>query len=265
MASRLVVAAASLGLALLAPHVRAECREGWFCDEPAPAATPDAPATPPPSEPPATSVPATLAPAPLVPGIPKPFEDDEPPASEADPDSRSELGLNVHFGIGLFGPGASDKAALGGAGLAFRYRPLPFFALDLGFEIFGGTDYNGNSRGEQAFVTNGVLFVNPQDRVQAYVLAGFNVGGAQARIESLGEHPVPAHDASYTYLGAQGGIGVEWRFAEYTALAGDFQLFTRTRLDSEPYGEPEYEDSSTHLVTNGSGGGVFRVGASFYF
>lgn len=256
------MAAASFGLLFVANGARAECREGWFCDEPPPPTAPDAARAAP--EPPAT-VPATPEPPLLVPGTPKLDDEGAPPPPEPDPDTRSELGFNVHFGIGLFGPGASDKAALGGAGLALRYRPLPLFAVDFGFELLGGTDYNGNNRGEQAFVTNGVLFVNPRDRVQAYVLAGFNVGGAQARIESFGGRPVPEHDTSYTYFGAQGGLGVEWRFAEYTAVGADFELFTRTRLDSDDHGEPEYEDPTTHLVTNSSGGGLFRAGVTFYF
>jgi outer membrane protein with beta-barrel domain len=264
MAPRLVVAA-SLGPLLFAPAAQAECRDGWFCEETPPVTAPGAPAEPPARAEPPAEVPANRELALLVPGTPKPPDEEPPPPPEPDPDSRSELGINVHFGIGLFGPGASDNAVLGGAGLALRYRPLPWFALDLGLELLGGTDYNGNSRGEQAFVTNGMLFMNPGDPVQAYVLAGFNLGGAQARMTTLGGHPVPEHDVSYTYLGAQGGLGVEWRFAASTALAGDFQLFARTRLDGEPYGEPEYEDASTHLVTNGSGGGLFRVGATFYF
>ena len=265
MSSRLVVAAASFGL-LFVPHVvHAECREGWFCDEPPPAAAPPG-AVAPSQAPPPESVPAVLEPT--IPGTPK-LEDEEeappPPEADSDPDTRSELGFNVHFGIGLFGPGASDKAALGGAGLALRYRPLPHFAMDFGFELLGGTDYNGNNRGEQSFVTNAVLFVNPRGRVQAYVLGGLNVGGSQVRIEAFGGRPVPSHDASYTYIGVQGGLGVEWRFAEYTAIGGDFQLFARTRLDSDAYGEPEYEDPTTHLVTNASGGGLFRLGVTFYF
>ena len=128
-----------------------------------------------------------------------------------------------------------------------------------------GTDYNGNDRAEQAFVANGVVFVNPRDRVQAFVLAGIQIGGAQARIAELGGIPVPLHDMGYTYLGAQGGLGVEWRFTRGAAITGDFQLFVRGRVDDNRYYEAEYIDRDSHLVSNTSGGGLFRLGTTFYF
>jgi hypothetical protein len=193
----------------------------------------------------------------------EPVSDGEAPPPP--PPAVSELAINVHFGVGLFGPGASDRAGLVGLGFAFRVRPMPLFAVDLGLEFMGGTDYNGNDRAEQTFTTNVLFFVNPRDRVQAFVFAGLGLGGAQARVEHLGGVAVPSHHASYAYFGALGGLGVEWRFVESVALTGDFSLFARTRIDSSQYGEPEYVDASTHLTTNGSGGGLFRVGSTFYF
>jgi hypothetical protein len=167
--------------------------------------------------------------------------------------------------VGLLGPGAEANAGLGGIGFGFRIRPKPLYAIDLGLEFLGGTDYNGNDRAEQAFVANAVVFVNPRDRVQGFVLGGVQLGGAQARVGELGGTPVPLHDVAYTYLGAQGGFGVEWRFSRGAAITGDFQLFVRGRVDGNTYYEPEYVDPDSHLVTNTSGGGLFRLGATFYF
>ncbi len=169
----------------------------------------------------------------------------------------------MHLSLGVFGPGAADDAILGGIGIAFRFRPLPLFAVDLGLELLGGSDYNGNDRAEQAFVGNTLLFFNPGDRVQGFVLAGFNIGGAQARIAYLGGQPVPLHDASYAYVGVQAGLGLEWRITRAVALTGDFQMFARGRIDSGP--EAEYVEPGTHLTTNASGGGLFRAGVTFYF
>jgi hypothetical protein len=267
-----MLALASFGLLLGAREARADCADGWFCDDHAGKTRPPPPsaAPPPPDAPgPRPLTPAPPPPSPLI--FPEPAEPDlaaEPPAEGAPaepPAPNGELGVNVHFGVGLFGPGASDRAGLVGLGFAFRVRPMPLFAVDLGLEFMGGVDYNGNDRAEQMFTTNVVFFVNPGDPVQAFVFAGLGLGGAQARVEHLGGMAVPPHHASYAYFGGLGGLGVEWRFVESAALTGDFSLFARTRVDQSQYGEPEYVDPSSHLTTNGSGGGLFRLGSTFYF
>ncbi len=258
MPSRSPAALAALGVLLVPLAARAEdCREGWFCD--------DRTSAPPPKPP--AAAPAPLPPEPAAPTVPLPPPRPAPealaaPPPEADP---SEIGFDLHIDVGLFGAGADDRAGLGGLGFAFRIRPEPLYAVDLGLEFLGGTDYSGNDRAEQAFVTNAVVFVNPRDRVQGYVLGGFHIGGAQVRVAELGGVPVPVHDVGYAYLGAQGGLGVEWRFTRSAALHGDFQLFVRGRVDSNRYYEPEYVDPGSHQITNTSGGGLFRAGFVFYF
>lgn len=259
MPLRSSVALAALGVLLVPrPSRAADCADGWFCEEPA-----SSPARPslPPAAPPKPAAPAVLLPPP-PPEEPAPLAPEPPPPGER---SESELGFNLHLDVGLLGPGADANAGLGGVGFGFRIRPQPVYAIDLGLEFLGGTDYNGNDRAEQAFVANGVVFVNPRHRVQAFVLAGIQLGGAQARIAHLGGVAVPLHDVGYAYLGAQGGLGVEWRFTRGAAINGDFQLFVRGRVDSNRYYEPEYVDPDSHLVANTSGGGLFRLGATFYF
>ena len=261
MALRLGVALAALGLTLAPRIARADCPDGWFCDEGPSASPPNAPA---PSTPAPNPPPPPLPPSPLVPErLTEPEEPPPPPSGS--PAGRSEVGFNMHLDLGLFGPGASHGAGLGGLGIAFRLRPLPFFAVDLGLEALGGNDYNGNDRAEQAFVANAVLFANPRDRVQVFLLAGFHFGDAEAHVTRLGGVTVPLHYATYTYFGLQGGLGVDWRFARAVALTGDFQLFARWRIDSSTDIEPEYVDPSSHLATNASGGGLFRLGVTFYF
>lgn len=240
----------------------ADCTDGWFCAEAPPSPAPEPPPRPP-SKPPVRPA------SPTVP-LPPPYQPPRqqalaapPPPAEAAP--KGEIAFNLHLDLGLFGSGANSDATIGGIGFGFRVRPAPVYALDLGLEFLGGTDYNGNDRAEQAFVTNAVVFLNPRDRVQAFVLAGVHIGGAQVRVAELGGRPVPLHDIAYTYLGAEGGLGVEWRFARSVSISGDFQLFVRGRVDSNSYYEPEYVDADTHLTTNTSGGGLFRLGTTFYF
>jgi hypothetical protein len=267
MASRIVrhaalPALAALGL-MLAPRIaRADCPDGWFCDEAPPAtpATEPEPSTSPYEEPEEPAAPTRrrgrihVAPP-----------DGYPPPPPPPRRRRTQLGLNVHLDLGVMGPGAQDDSWLGGAGFAFRIRPFPLFAVDLGLELVGGIDYNGNDRTEQAFVGNALVFLNPRDRVQCFVLGGVSLGGAGVRVRRQAGYPVPPRDDSYTYVGGQLGLGVEWRVTRRTAITSDFSLFVRGRTDSERDARPEYVDPSTHFATNASGGGLFRLGGTFYF
>jgi len=264
---RLGSSVALLALAVFGTPFRAraaDCSDGWFCAEAPPSPEPEPPPRPPSKPPERPASPTVPLPPPWQ--TPRPTDLAAPPAPPpAEEAPKSEIAFNLHLDVGVLGAGAKSDAGLGGVGFGFRIRPVPLYALDLGLEFLGGTDYSGNERAEQAFVTNAVVFVNPRDRVQAFVLAGVHIGGAQARIAELGGQPVPLHDVAYTYLGAQGGLGVEWRFARSAAITGDFQLFVRGRVDSNSHYEPEYIDPDTHLTTNTSGGGLFRLGATFYF
>ena len=59
-----------------------------------------------------------------------------------------------------------------------------------------------------------------------------------------------------------------WAFVftvSYAATDEVHQLFVRGRVDSNRYYEAEYVDRDSHLVSNTSGGGLFRLGTTFYF
>ena len=163
MPLRSSVALAALGV-LLVPRLSraADCADGWFCEEPSTAPRPahPPPAPVPPRDPSAPTVPLATAqqekPEASPPAAPSPRPAQDPP---------SEIAFNLHLDVALLGPGAASNAGLGGLGFGFRIRPMPLYAVDLGLEFLGGTDYNGNDRAEQAFVANGVVFVNPRDRV----------------------------------------------------------------------------------------------------
>lgn len=265
MALRALGLLAALGLTLAPKSALADCPDGWFCDEakPAPPSTEpraepeEEPADEPeeePAEPTRRHKRGHIMVAPPG-GYPPP-----PP-----PRRRTELAVNIHLDAGVMGAGAQDDSFLGGAGFAFRIRPFPMFAVDLGLELVGGTDYNGNDRTEEAFLANALVFFNPRDRVQCYALGGVGVGGAGVRVRRQGGYSVEARDEAYSYLGVQVGLGLEWRVARRSAITTDFSLFTRGRTDNGRDGFAEYADPETHLVTNASAGGLFRLGGTFYF
>ncbi len=91
-----------------------------------------------------------------------------------------EWGLNVHLAAAAIGRGVGGNAGMAGAGLGLRFKPTPRFGIEADVDYFGGTDYSGNSRGETALSLNGLLFVNPRSRAQAYFLAG--LGGSTAHV-----------------------------------------------------------------------------------
>ncbi len=276
MALRVLGILGALGLLLAPRTARADCPDGWFCDErpsqaPPPSAAPPNAAPPnaapqnegSPSEEPLEEPPAPYPPPRMVLVPPGPYYPPPPPRRRWR--HYSELGMNLHLDVGVLGSGAHHDAWMGGGGFAFRFRPLPVFALDLGLELAGGTDYAGNDRVEDAFVVNALGFVNPRDRLQFYLLGGFQLGGASVRVRRQGGVAVEPFDDSYNYVGAQFGLGLEWRLTRHFALASDFELFIRGRTDQSRAVDPEYVDPSTHLATNTSGGGLWRLGATVYF
>ena len=270
MALRALAVVAGVGLFLLPRVARADCPDGWFCDdkppEPPPQAPPNAQRVEPPREEAPEPPPGPLEEEPEAMNLAVPPYDENPPPPPP-PWSRhqEEIGLNFHFALGVMGSGAQNDAFMGGGGFAFRLRPIPAFALDLGLELAGGNDYNGNDRGEYAGVVNALVFLNSRDRVQCFVLGGFNLGGASVTVRHLGGVAVTPYDDHYAYVGGQLGLGVEWRMTHHTAITSDFQMFIRSRIDEGRHLFPEYVDPSTHLTSNVSGGGLFRLGVTFYF
>jgi hypothetical protein len=102
--------------------------------------------------------------------------------------------------------------------------------------------------------------------VQIYALGGIGFSGADVTIAPRsGDAPFPRHDEHYSYFGGQAGLGVEVRVSRSIALGGDILGFIRGRTDDNASSAPEFEDPNTHRVTNTSGAGLVRVGATFYW
>lgn len=165
----------------------------------------------------------------------------------------SERGLHLQIG-GLFG----DRLSIGGAGGAFRVRPTPHLALDIGAGAYGGHDYNDLARLEVPVTVDALLFFNPQHRFAFYAVAGVGVSFAHAEGRDLSGF---RQDRDYAYLGGQLGGGVEWRISRVWALNFDVRGFMRQRVDDNPV--PEFVEAGRSTDT--SGGAVGQLGMTFYF
>jgi hypothetical protein len=195
------------------------------------------------------------------------------PENEPEPRTpyrRREWGVKLHLEGALLGDedeGRHPDAGMGGVGFALRYRPTRHFAFEAGVDLLGGRDYVGNQRREAALLLNALVFFNPRARFQVYALAGLGFSGA--RVEVL--EPAEFDDGSlgderrYSYFGGQAGIGLEWRAFRKTAFNAELLGFVRERTDEGADRTPEFVDPETHLASNASGGGLFRVGVTFYF
>jgi opacity protein-like surface antigen len=263
---RFAIVAAALVGGTVSAQARAagECPDGdWFCD------TAPIPEQLAPEAAPAEDAPPVEAPAPLTPptGAERSIRID---VERVKPPKRRrfrEWGVNLHVDIGLMGNDAlmSDDAGMNGMGGALRFRPIPHIAIEGSVDVLWGVDYNGFDRFEDALLVSGLFFANPRSAVQVYGLAGF--GGGHAYLDSgVAADGFPVlRDERYTYLGMHVGFGVEARVTRHFAIGGDLIGFLRGRTDRNADENPEFIDPDTHRTTNTSGGGLVRLGATFYW
>jgi hypothetical protein len=105
--------------------------------------------------------------------------------------------------------------------------------------------------------------------VQLYFIAGASY--SHAKVKSKESSPLLTRTtneegdftAEYSYLGGQGGAGLEFRLSRHFALGVDGLGFVRHRTDDGP--TPEFVDEKTGATTKNSGGGLFRGGLSFWW
>lgn len=220
----------------------------------------DVPSDPPPQ---VVIVAPPAAPAAPVREVPPP-----PPVSDAKmrPWTRT-WGLNLRLeGVAMGrNHGGSEDAGMGGIGMSFRFRPVPAFAFDAGFDLIGGIDYNGFRRTETPLALSALLYVNPRSAVQFYFIGGLD--WSHAKVESDEPSPLLAgnggYSAEYSYFGGHGGIGLEFRVTKLVSLNVDGLGFVRSRTDGGL--TPEFVDPETGRGTDSSGGGLFRGGVTFWW
>jgi hypothetical protein len=153
------------------------------------------------------------------------------------------------------GSGSDRNAGIGMGGVGLRYRPVPSFALEANIDVAGGRDYDGYRRSESTFSTNALVFLNPRNITQVYLLGG--IGWSSARVANR-----TPFDNHYRHFGGQAGLGVEFRLSKLVALNFDVRGFVRSRIDSDP--TPEFIDANGR-TTNTSGGGIMQGGLTFYW
>ncbi len=181
---------------------------------------------------------------------------------------RSEWGFNLRLDGAMMGQkrsamrgdrGADPDASMGGIGFGLRARPVRHFALELDLDFIGGRDYQGYRRKEVPFSVNALVFVNPRSKVQFYFVGG--LGWSSAEVETQPGGPAE----NWSYFGLQGGMGLEWRVSRAVGLGFDVLGFIRGRTDDAARAQPEFVDPATGRATNTSGGGLARLGATFYW
>jgi len=269
-------------LVLMTPAIalaQGECPDGsWFCEEPS---------TPPQAD--DESAPDTDEGSTAEPSSPdtktKPTS---PPVVVYQPSNRDvvvdrssvrahkrykrEWGFNLRLESAMLG---SDEkrhpdSGMSGLGFSFRYRPIGHFAFDVGVDLLGGTDWQGNRRGESALLLNAMVFFNPRSKLQVYTLGGIGFSGARVERPSTltmsdGTQVERTTTENWSYFGGQLGLGLEWRVSRKVALDLDVLGFIRGRTDDQARLEPEFIDPDTHQATNTSGGGLGRLGITFYW
>lgn len=253
---------------------RAGVRVGPADQDPPPPPPPPQPAPEPPTvvvqpapppQPPPQPPTVVVQPAPQPPPQPQVVQVQPAPQPQVvqQPQRRrfpySTVGVHLHLS-GLFG----DELAMGGAGGAFRIRPNPWFAIDLGAGLYHGNDYNGLERTELPLTADALFFFNPHHRFQVYALLG--VGGSWSHAEGDNRFTGNYMSREYAHLGGSLGLGLEWRISRVFALNLDVRGFVRQRVDDNP--EPEFRertDSGSFQSTDTSGGVVGQFGMTFYF
>lgn len=180
---------------------------------------------------------------------------------------------NQAFGIGVFGSGmgfgharGEGGAGMGGLGGTMRFRYHPYFATELTAAFYAGRDYNGDTRTEVPVTLNELIYFNPQNRLQVYGLLGLGMSWAGVQYEGTTSH-LGRDTGSYTYLGGQVGLGLEWQLTRNFSLFTDVRGFLRTRVDPEIQSNPEFSRSvgGATQTTNTSMGLSGQLGAAFYF
>jgi hypothetical protein len=299
----LTLLSALVALAPATAFAAGDCPDGWFCDEGAPSEPPPGNARPPmpgarplsppegelppsPSAPPGYNPPGYPAPSYPPPGYAEPSLNAVPsePIQFHDPDADEEedlpvpvprrhrrpfheWGFNLHLEDALIGDkaGKAPNAGMAGLGFGLRYRPLPPIAFEAGLDFLTGTDFNGFDRSEVALLVNTYVFFNPHDVVQVYALGGLGISGADVTVSPQNGENFPRHDEHYSYFGGQLGFGAEVRVTRRVAISGDLVGFVRGRTDGDSDAAPEFVDPTSHRATNTSGGGLLRLGATFYW
>jgi hypothetical protein len=160
--------------------------------------------------------------------------------------------------------GVSD-AAMGGAGMSLRYRPVSPLAIDVGLDVLLGVDSNGFQRREVPLSMSMLLYLLPDTVVQPYAFFGMSL--TQAQVEASHFEPTLSRGLSdtYGYVGGHAGLGIDLRVASELSLSFDGLGFVRERVDSQAEAHPEFFDPKTGQASNTTVAGQLRGGVTFWW
>jgi hypothetical protein len=189
---------------------------------------------------------------------------------------RNEWGLNLHLEGAMIGSGYEHNAGMGGAGFGLRFKPNPYFGIESDLDFVGGHGYAGDQRHETGLTFNALMFLNPRSKAQVYLLGGFGWAWASSQNDPNDTSGSPPYNSSsscgtsgnacsYSYFGAQAGIGLELRLTRVLAFNADLRGFVRARTDQLAQSQPEFTNPATGQTTNTSGGGLLMGGMTLYF
>jgi len=165
-----------------------------------------------------------------------------------------QVGLGLHLGAAAV---SENEDPMGGFGAHIRYRLNPRFAVEGTLDLFRGMGYEGLPRSEVPLTVNGLWYMNPQNRLQLYFLAG--VGVASAHIGDKGS----GAEVDTAFAGLQAGVGGELRIGRHLAVSADVRGFVRGRLDDEYH--PSEAACREDGCTPYEGGATFNAAGTLYF
>ncbi len=181
-------------------------------------------------------------------------------------------GGGVSGGAAFFGGRDPNRPGLMGmvTGL-LRARTQGYVGGEMSLGWSGGRDWNGDDRNEVPVGLSGLVYFNPQHRVQMYGLLGLNASWARVRYSNAnimaGSHG-GLTGSQYLYVGGHTGVGVEYQVTSKFVLFADVRGFLRTRIDDGIRSNPEFaenEPGGTTRTTSTSMGMVSQIGAILYF
>ncbi len=169
---------------------------------------------------------------------------------------QRQLGLGLHLGAAAV---SENEDPMGGFGAHIRYRLNPRFAVEGTLDLYNGMGTEGLPRSEVPLTVNGLWYMNPQNRLQLYFLAGVGVAAAH-----IGEKDYSSGaEVDTAFAGMQAGIGGELRLGQHLALSADVRGFLRGRLDDNYH--PEEAACREDGCTPYEGGATFNAAATLYF
>lgn len=148
-----------------------------------------------------------------------------------------------------------ESTYLTGVGLSFRVRPVRWFGIEPGIDVFTGYDKYDMARAETNINTDLSFYLNPRDAVQVFGL----VGGSLA-LASHSKYWAYEHS---THLGAHVGLGLEFRVTQLLSFNVNAVVFGRELKGAEL--RTIDESDPRDRVPETSSGLMLRGSTGFYF